>query len=375
MKTKLIFFVTEDWYFCSHRLPIARAAKKNGYDVIVATRVRQHGDVIEKEGFRLLPLTLSRRSINPLSELALLLEIIRIYRKEKPDIVHHVALKPVIYGSIATKFLKNVKVVNAVAGLGFIFSSNRPLARILRPVIKFVYSRLFRNSNSVVIVQNPEDQQLLLQSLSVPDARVKLISGSGVDIKQFKNLREPSGPMVVTLVSRMLWDKGVGEFVNATKILKENGLSFRALLVGKPDSENPASVSREQLLRWQESGLIEWCGHRNDIPAVWAESHIAVLPSYYGEGVPKSLIEAAASGRAIVTTDMPGCREIVRNNRNGLLVPPRDVVALASALEKLMVNEFQRKEMGKCGRQIVEQEFSEELVVAASLDLYKRLLS
>lgn len=374
MRKKLLFFVTEDWYFCSHRLPIARAAKVSGYDVVVVTRVGSHGEAIIAEGFKLIPLGMSRRSKNPFRELLALFEVIGIYWREKPDLVHHVALKPVLYGSVAARLTGCNKIINAVAGLGFVFSSNTLLARILRPAISFLFKLLFKNPNGFVIVQNPDDQKLLVSELSVEKERVVLIQGSGVDIDKFHVTNEPEGVVTVALVSRMLWDKGVGEFMAAAELLRKKGISFRSLLVGQPDNENPGSISEAQLVAWSKQEAVDWVGYVSDIPRVWSESHIAVLPSYYGEGVPKCLIEAAACSRAIVTTDMPGCREIVRDNENGLLVPARDAKSLAEALEKLIIDDRLRKKMGARGRQLVENEFSEEIVVKQTLALYDELM-
>jgi glycosyltransferase involved in cell wall biosynthesis len=372
---KLLFLVTEDWYFFSHRLPIARAARDAGCEVIVATRVGTHGDAITREGFRLIPLKMRRRNKNPLREVAAVLEITTIYRRERPDLVHHVAMKPVLYGSLAARLTGVPAVVNALAGLGFVFSSDRWKAKLLRPWIRTAFRLLFMKGCGKVILQNPDDQRLLTESGVLSADRTVLIRGSGVDISYFRPFPEQvEGPTVVTLVARMLLDKGVVEFVEAVRLLKRQGLSFRAVLVGAPDPENPASISENQMLTWQSEGIIEWWGQRSDIPTVWAQSHIAVLPTTYGEGVPKSLLEAAACARPIIATDVPGCREIVRHEKNGLLVPVRDPAALAHAIERLITNRALRQKMGEEGRQLVQHEFSESIVVNKTLDLYRSIL-
>jgi len=372
---KVLYFVTEDWYFCSHRLPIARVARDAGCEVIVVTRVNAHGEAITQEGFRLIPSQMRRRSKNPVRELAAILEIIAIYRRERPDLVHHVAMKPVLYGSIAAWLVGVPAVVNALAGLGFVFSSDRWKAKLLRPWIRSAFRLLLNQERGKVILQNPDDQRLLTESGVLSLDRTVLIRGSGVDVSCFSASPEPKdGPVVVTLVARMLLDKGVVEFVKAARLLKQQGVSFRAVLVGGPDPENPASVPENQMLAWQSEGIVEWWGQRSDIPAVWAQSHIAVLPTTYGEGVPKSLIEAAACARPIIATDVPGCREIVQHERNGLLVPVKDPTALADAIARLITDEDLRRMMGRKGRELVEREFAESIVVQKTLDLYHSML-
>lgn len=371
---KLLFLVTEDWYFCSHRLPIARAARDAGFEVIVATRVNEHADCITREGFRLIPLQMRRRSKNPIRELMAILEIINIYRRERPDIVHHVALKPVLYGALAARIGGVPFVVNALAGLGYVFSSSQSRARILKRFVHTAFRFLLNRQNSVVLLQNPDDQRMLIESKTILPGRTALIRGSGVDIRRFSQSPEPGdGSVIVTLIGRMLQDKGILEFVEASKLLKQRGIHFRAVLVGTPDPENLTSFSTSQLKAWHAEGLVEWWGQKNDIPEVWAHSHIAVLPSYR-EGVPMSLIEAAACGRPIITTDVPGCREIVQHEQNGLLVPVKDSRALADAICRLIEDPDLRRQMGQEGRKLVEKEFSESIVVKQTLDLYQSML-
>ncbi|MBN4079183.1 glycosyltransferase family 4 protein [Beggiatoa alba] len=372
---KLLYFVTEDWYFCSHRLPIARAARDAGCEVVVATHVDAHGGTITREGFRLIPLQMRRRSKNPLRELAAVLEIISIYRRERPDLVHHVALKPVLYGALAARFTGVSAVVNALAGLGYVFSSSQSRARILKRFVRAAFRALLNRQNSVVLLQNPDDQRMLIESKTILPERTALIRGSGVNIQRFRPSPElDDGSVMVTLVARMLRDKGILEFVEASRFLRQQGVQFRAVLVGTPDPDNPTSISVSQLEAWQAEGLIEWWGKNNDIPSVWVQSHIAVLPSAYGEGVPMSLIEAAACGRPIITTDMPGCREIVQHEKNGLLVPIKDSKALADAICRLIENPGLRRQMGQEGRKLVEKEFSEAVVVEQTLKLYQSML-
>lgn len=369
---KLLFFVTEDWYFCSHRLILAREARRKGFDVTVITRVTNHGKQIEDEGFKLIPITMVRSGKNPLKELATLWELIGIYKSERPDIVHHVAMKPVLYGSFVARITGVPHTVNALAGMGYIFISNNWTAAILRKFVSIAFRMLLNRPNSRVILQNPDDQSLMVKSRILSPESIALIRGSGVDTQAFLPAPEPQSITTVVLASRMLWDKGVGEFVEAARLLRNKGVNARFVLVGDSDPGNPATVPVSQLEEWHKSGVVEWWGRREDMPKVFSDSHIVCLPSYR-EGLPKVLIEAAACGRPIVATDVPGCREIVLHGKNGLLVPARNFTALADALQRLIEDTVLRRKMGKDGRELAVSEFSVEKVVHQTLDLYQEL--
>lgn len=364
-----------DWYFCSHRLPLALAAKNAGYDVAVITHVKDHGEAIRQAGIRLIPFDLSRRGMNPLSELAVLARLVKVYRKEKPDILHHIAMKPVIYGSFAAKLAGVSNVVNAFAGLGYIFSSDEMKARLLRPILERLIRGVINSKRSILILQNQDDCALSVRKRFISKERTRLIKGSGVDIDSYSPTPEPSGVPVILLASRMLWAKGIKEFVDAARQLKSHGTDARFVLVGDTDIHNPSAISQKQLTAWNSEGVIEWWGHRDDMPKVLSEFHIVCLPSFYGEGVPKVLIEAASSGRPIVTTNTPGCREIVKNGENGVLVPVRNSEKLADAIESLITNKKLRQEMGIKGRKLVESDFAIEMVIKKTMEVYKGLLS
>jgi glycosyltransferase involved in cell wall biosynthesis len=369
---KLLFVVTEDWYFCSHRLPLARAARDDGYEVLVATRIDRHAEQIRGEGFRPIPLRLRRRRSNPWNEVASIIELVRLYRQERPDIVHHVAMKPVIYGSLAALLARVPFIVNALAGFGYIFTSTQVRARLLRRPVRAALRKLLTAGEGRTIVQNPDDARAL-RELGIPDARIAVIPGSGVDTQAFQPAPEPEGPVVVCMVARMLWDKGVGELVAAARLLKRELPSLRIWLVGPPDAENPASIPESQLTRWVDEGILEWLGQQQDVAALWRRAHIAVLPSYR-EGLPKSLLEAAASGRPMVAADVPGCREIVVDNETGLLVPARDSIALAGALSRLAGDAALRQRMGAAARHRAVEYFSEERIASETLALYRSLV-
>ncbi|WP_152415479.1 glycosyltransferase family 4 protein, partial [Caenispirillum salinarum] len=374
-RRRLMLVVTEDWYFWSHRLGLARAARDAGWDVTVATRVTDHGEAIRAEGFRLVPLRMTRRQSNPLREAAAILQLAAIYRRERPDVIHHVALKPAAYGSLAAMIARAPIVVNMVAGLGGAFTGQGVKKAVARRVLRLAARVLFGNRRSRLIVQNRDDAAFFVDQGIVPAARVHRIPGSGVDCRHLTALPDAEGAPVAALVARMLWNKGIGATVEAARILKARGVPLRLALVGRPDPSNPDSVPRETLEAWQAEGLVEWWGYRDDIRKVWAEAHIALLPTTYGEGIPKSLIEAAACGRAIVTTDWPGCRDLVEHGANGLLVPPRDATALADALQRLAENPEERRSMGLAGRGIVEGAYALEAVNAATLDIYDDMLT
>lgn len=369
---KLLFLVTEDWYFCSHRLVLATEAKRHGYNVVVATRVEKHRDRILSAGLKLIPITMVRNGRNPWTEFLSICELVRIYRSERPDLVHHVALKPVVYGSLAARISGVPRVVNAIAGMGYVFASQSWKARVLRPVLKCAMRILLNRPNTRIILQNTDDFSMLVEAGIADPERTDLILGSGVDVEQFRPFPDPDGEtmVMVMMVSRMLWDKGVGEFVEAARLVKSEGRRARFVLVGDSDTENPGTVPRARLKAWNDEGTVEWWGHRNDMPAVLAQSHIVCLPSFYREGVPKSLIEAASCGRPIVTTDSPGCREIVKDGENGFLVPVRDSAALAVAVRKLVDDPHLRRRFGARGRELVIQRFSLEKVVADTLSVY-----
>jgi len=371
-RRRILFLVTEDGYFCSHRLPIAREAKRKGFDVLVATRVRNHGKQIEREGFKLIPIGMSRTGMNPLKELATLWELVRLYKTAKPDIVHHVAMKPVLYGSLAAWISKVPYVVNALAGLGYVFTSNQWKAVLLRKMTSKAFRILLNRPNSRVILQNPDNRNLMVRLRILNLKSTVLIRSSGVDTQSFFPTPEPPGITTVLLASRMLWDKGIGEFVEAARLIRDKGIDARFILAGDTDPENPAAVPPYQLEAWNRGGVVEWWGRRENMAEVFAQAHIVCLPSY-GEGVPKVLIEAAASGLPIVTTDVPGCRETVLHGKNGLLVPVRSAIELAAALERLIRDPVLRREMGAHGRELAVSEFSIEKVVNQTLALYQEL--
>lgn len=372
MKLKLLYLITEDWFFCSHFIERAVAAREAGYEVLVVTRERNHGDSIRAAGLRLLPLEFARRSLNPLTELRVVLAILRIYQQERPDIVHHIAAKPILYGALAARLTGVHSIVNAPVGMGFVFSSSDPTARLLRPLLRLGYRWLMNPRGSQVIFENRDDLDSFVKTGSVRRTETVLIRGAGIDLVRFRPKVEPTGLPLVVLVARMLRDKGVAEFVQASRQLHEQGVVGRFALVGDPDPGNPASISLQTLQAWHGHHGVEWWGWRDDVAVVFGGASIACLPSYR-EGLPKSLLEAAACGLPIVTTDTPGCREVVVDGDNGLLVPVRDSDALAAALKKLLLDTALRQRMGERSRVMAENEFSAERVIRETLAVYFQL--
>ncbi|MDH3701243.1 MAG: glycosyltransferase family 4 protein [Alphaproteobacteria bacterium] len=370
---KIVIVVSEDWYFCSHRLPLGKALHAAGAEVIVATRVRDHGGIIEQAGLRIIPIGLDRSGLNPLHDLGTLRELLGIYRRERPDLVHHVALKPTLYGALCARLTGVPAVVNALAGLGYLFSSATLKARVLRPVARLGLRALVNRRNSRTILQNPDDVALFESELGARPDRLALIRGSGVDTTRFRPHPPPDGTPVAVCVSRMLWDKGIDELVEAARLLRQRGTDIKIRLVG-PTDKNPASIPQATLDHWRAEGIVDLAGPIGDIPGEYARAHIAVLPSYR-EGLPKSLLEAAACGRPMVATDVPGCREICREDETGLLVPARSVEPLADALERLARDADLRNRLGARARQVAESEFAEEVVIAETLALYRDLLT
>jgi glycosyltransferase involved in cell wall biosynthesis len=370
MARKLLFLVVEDAFFYSHFLARARAARDAGLEVVVVTNIRQHGARIRAEGFRVLPLNMARGTLHLLEELAALARIRAIYKRERPDIVHQVAMKPVLYGGFLAHTLPPMHVVNALVGMGWVFTSTQLKARLLRPLVRAVLKISLQVRDGVAVFENPDDLRHHIEAGAVKPGGAVLIRGAGVDVRHFRPAPRPAGSTpVVTLVARMLYDKGIGEFVEAARLLRARGVEARFRLVGGLDDVNPSCIPQAVLEQWCRQGVIEWLGHRQDILHVWQETDIACLPSYR-EGLPKSSLEAMACGLPVVTTDVPGCRETVHEGENGLLVPPRDATALAAALQRLIEDPALRQRLGRRGRERAVQEFSDDVVTAATLKVY-----
>lgn len=373
-RPRLLYLITEDWYFWSHRLDLARAARDAGFDVTIATRVTDHGKQIQGEGFHLVPISLFRRSRNPLRELRAIAELVGIYRQVRPHLVHHVAMKPILYGSLAAWVVRVPAILNAFAGLGYLFANSERQRGGLHWVLTSALRSVIGWSGSTVLFQNEADRDELVRAGLVRSSHTRIIAGSGIDVTAFSVKPTPQGIPLVVLPSRMLWDKGIGEFVQAARDLKEKGADARFVLVGRCDEDNPAAIGREQLARWVGEGTVEWWGHRDDMAAVYEGATLVVLPSYR-EGLPKVLLEAAACGKAIVATDVPGCRDVVKDGINGVLVPPRDSSTLARGIAHLLSDRPTREAMGVRSREIAVTEWAGPRISEQVLGLYHELLN
>jgi glycosyltransferase involved in cell wall biosynthesis len=368
--------VTEDWYFLSHRLRLAKEASRRGLKVTIATGPGEQGQRIRDEGFEHVVFPLQRRSLELRREVATVLALTSLMRRLKPSLVHLVAAKPIMYGNIAAGLANSPPVLSAVAGLGYLYLGEGLGRRALRVAYESTFRVLVRSrARARVLVQNPDDAALLLARKMARAEQLVCVTGSGVDLARFRFTPEPQAePIVVLMHSRMLWDKGVGELVEATRRLRSRNVpSFVVRLAGEPDPHNPASIPLEQLRAWSDEGIVEWIGRSGDIPSELGRCHVACLPSYR-EGAPLSLLEAAACGRPIVATDVPGCREAVRHEQNGLLVPVREAEGLAHALERLLRDADLRRRLGACGRQRAEREFSDDVVNQRIVATYMEML-
>lgn len=373
MPRRLLFLVTEDWYFLAHRLPMARAAKAAGYEVHVATRLKDGKQAIEKEGFVPHALGWSRGSLSPRGNFSAVLDIRRLLRALEPDILHNVSLKPVLLGGTASLGLPQVAVVNTITGRGTLFA-DPSRDGLTRKATGFALRMLLARARSRTTVENADDREFLI-ALGAPPDKIVVVPGSGVDTDKLVPLPEPGAPVTAAFAGRMLAIKGVAELIQAFSLLSERGVALQLLLAGDCDRENPGSLAPEQLREFASLYGINWIGHVTDIREVWAKAHFAVLASRGGEGVPMSLLEAAACGRAMVATNVPGSRDIVVDGVTGLTAPLGDVPALADAMAKLAGDAAMRERFGKAARALVVEEFSAEKIGEEIVALYDDLVS
>jgi glycosyltransferase involved in cell wall biosynthesis len=368
---RVIYLVTEDWYFISHRLPMARAARNAGFEVHVATRIDRHGAAIDAEGFHLHPVSWRRGSLDPRDLVRVVREVRKLYRSLKPDLAHHVALPATVVGSLAAIGLPIV-CLNAMTGLGTMFINDTAKVRMTRAILRLALRALLKRSGAAVLVQNLDDRAVM-ERLGVNGDRIALIPGSGVDIDAMTPSPEPAEPITLAFVGRLVESKGIRTLLAAHDRLSQRGRDIQLLIAGLPDPANPTSIPPQEIEAWTRRPNVKHLGFVEDIGSLWASAHTAVLPSHR-EGLPLSLLEAAACGRPLVATDVPGCRDIARDGLNALLVPLHDTDALTDAIDHLALDPQLRRKFGRAGRELVELQFSSQRIGRDLVALYRRLL-
>ena len=371
---KILFIVSEDWYFVSHRLHLAIAAIENDYEVALLCRVSRHKEFLESKGIHVFEWPLDRSSHNPLKEIVSIYYVVKTIRVFKPNLIHSVSFKPVIYSLLSRFFYRAEGLILALAGLGFVFRSKSSFAKILRLFFINILRLLFLGENLKLVIQNNDDINLLLQLKIININKIRLIRGSGVSPTNFFPKHDLHEIPLVILPARMLWNKGVEDFINVAKRFFNTKNKVRFALIGEPDFHNPESITIEQLKEWAEQGIVEWWGKQNDMCKIYHLSDIVCFPSYH-EGLPKALLEAASCEIPIVAYDVPGCREVVKNNLNGFLVPFKNENTLYLSVLKLLENPKLRIEMGKKGREIVVKNFTEVRISSETLKVWSEFLS
>ena len=371
---RLLMVVNVDWFFLSHRLPVALGALREGYEVHIATTLTQDKAVLEAYGFVVHAIEVDRSGAGVLGLFKLFANLLHLFWSVHPDVLHLVTIKPVLVGGLAARYSPVRGVVYAVSGLGHVFVAEGVLGQLRRSLVGIWYRLVLGARNMRIIFQNPDDRAAIESVAHLLPRQVVMVLGSGVDLTQYPAGPLPQGVPVVMMAARLLATKGVREFVAAARQLRAQGLNARFWLVGEIDGENPASIKSDELRVWKEEASIELLGHRDDMAKLMAQVHIVVLPSYR-EGLPKVLIEAAACGRAVVSTDVPGCRDAVEAGVTGLLVPAKDVGALADAIERLVKDSQTCADMGRAGRLRAERLFDVNAVVATHLEIYRQLES
>jgi glycosyltransferase involved in cell wall biosynthesis len=369
---KILLFANTDWYLYNFRLALANELRKRGHEVILLSPPGSFHERLKEAGFRWISFPLSRQGTNPFNEIMTLWRLIRVYRQVRPHIIHHFTIKPVIYGSIAAHSLRIPGIINSITGLGHLFIDSGLSTRILRGLARWLYRFSLRGTQ--VIFENPEDRSTFIHNKFIKAEQSHLILGTGVDVDKFRPVQKTNDVPLVLFSGRLLATKGLIEYVDAIGILKQKGLRARFAVAGTVDPGNPASIPPGQLDSWKQSDLLEWWGWQDDMPAALARTDIFCLPSYR-EGIPNALLEACASGLPIITTDVPGCRDVVQHGVNGLLVPPRNTQALAEALETLLTDPARRCSMGQAGRQLAVDRFSLANIISQNIEVYNQALN
>ncbi len=371
---KIVLFANTDWYLYNFRRSLALSLHRAGHELLLLSPPGPYGEKLQALGLRWEALPMERRSLNPLRELSLLRHLVRLLRRERPALVHGFTIKCAVYGSLAARLAGVPARINAVAGMGYVFTSNDAKARALRPVVRGLLRLALDGEGARLILQNADDVALFERAGLVDPARIRLVRGSGVDCSRFvkRSGERSGGPLRVLVAARLLWDKGLEEYVTAARELLAEGRRIEFLLAGTPDPGNPAAVPEDTVRSWVEEGVVNWLGHVDDMPTLLGAVDVVALPSYR-EGLPKTLIEAAACAQPLITTDVPGCREVVTDGVDGLLVPVRDAKALAQAIRRLDDDPTFARRIGEKAWAKAHTEFDERIVISRTVDVYREL--
>jgi glycosyltransferase involved in cell wall biosynthesis len=374
---KAVLFANTDWYLYNFRRSLALSLRRSGYDVLLISPAGSYVNKLRDLGLRWEPLPMQRRSLNPMRELALLWYLVKLLRRERPSIVHGFTIKCAVYGSLAARIAGIKARVSAVAGMGYVYSSTQLKARVLRPIVSGLLRLALGGKGARLILQNADDVELFKQQGLITPKHIRLIRGSGVNCEQFAGARTrpPNGErMRVLMACRLLWEKGVDDYVAAIRALHEQGCFVDALLAGTSDPGNPSAIPESTVRQWVDEGIITWLGHVDDMAALLGSVHLVVLPSH-GEGLPRVLVEAAACGLPLITTDVPGCRDLVSDGVDGLLIPLNDSDALARAIKRLMDDPDLARKLGNAARIKARAQFDERIVIQRTMDVYAELCS
>ena len=371
---RVLLVSNSDWYLHNYRRKLVKSLISGSYEVLALTPPGRYVDDLEAVGATWHPLTFDRKSMNPVGESATLLRCFRAYRALRPDLVHHFTTKPVLYGSLAARRLDIPAVVNSVTGLGYLFGGTEFKVRMARRAVRPLFRYGLANPKQLTVFQHGADRQDFLNMRLISEANTRIIPGSGVDPERFHSRGEPEGEPEILMVSRLLWSKGVGDFVELSRHFRTKGVGVRMRLVGDLDPGNPDAISAEQVQDWQRKGLVEWSGHREDVEQDLGRCSLVVLPTRYREGIPRVLLEAAASEKPVVATDIPGCRDVIYNGRNGYLFAPGDQLGFQEAVQTLLDDAELRRKMGAEGRKLVLERFAEDRITEQTLELYKEVL-
>ncbi|WP_322508827.1 glycosyltransferase family 4 protein [Anaerolinea sp.] len=359
---KILLVANTDWFLYNYRLNFARFLQEQGHEVVLVSPAGEYAPALQTAGFRWVRWEVGRQSLAPWKELDAFWRLAQIYRREHPDVVYHLTIKPVLYGGLAAQWMGVPRVLSGITGRGYVLVSNERKARLLRPLALAVYRLILRSPRQQVLFENHLDREYFLSQKLLRREQAHLIPGAGVDVERFQPALRSHEVPVILFAGRLLREKGVEELVEAGKILHQHGERFRLALAGDVDEGNPVSLERETVQGWVDSGWVEWWGFQPRMEEVYAQADVFVFPSFYGEGLPSVLMEAAACGLPIVASDLPGCRAAVEDGVNGFIVPARDVEALANRLEDLLRSENLRRQMGTASRQIALQRFNQNAV-------------